>query len=177
MKKCSKCLEIKQLSEFETRPDSKDGYRKYCRKCKCKRHNERLKERYSLDEVLFWEKRANYLNNPSGRRTGKSGEIVKNSSPISCDDIFKLYKSQPYCYYCNIPLLKENIVLDHKHPLCRNGNHDITNIAICCNDCNQLKGIRTSEEFELFIYEYLSRFGNTELSIRLTSYESVTHRH
>ena len=32
MKTCSKCEEIKNLSEFSKRSDSKDGYRSQCRK-------------------------------------------------------------------------------------------------------------------------------------------------
>lgn len=33
MRKCTKCGEIKELSEFHPRKDSKDGYRKDCKDC------------------------------------------------------------------------------------------------------------------------------------------------
>jgi len=163
MKKCSKCLEIKQLHEFETRSDSKDGYRNYCRKCKCKRHNERLKERHLEDKNLYWKIRTNDLNKASGRK-GVAKIVIKNSIPIPYQAIFKLYENQPYCNYCKIQLEKENFVLDHKTPLSRGGKHEINNITGCCKDCNQLKSTRNSEEFELFIINYLSRFPNTVLT-------------
>lgn len=39
-KKCSKCNEVKPVSEFAKRKDSKDGYRNDCKVCKVKRERE-----------------------------------------------------------------------------------------------------------------------------------------
>lgn len=158
VKKCSKCLEVKTLIDFEKRPDSKDGYRNYCRSCKYKRHNERLKERHYSDNTLFWKIRATYFNNPSGRRKGIAGIIIKNSKPIDWEDLYNLYNNTPSCNYCHISLKREDIVFDHKTPLCKGGSHTIDNIVVSCHDCNQLKGSKTSKEFTNFIIEYISRF-------------------
>lgn len=41
-KKCSKCKETKALSEFNTRPDRKSGYRSECKRCQYQsQHKER----------------------------------------------------------------------------------------------------------------------------------------
>ena len=36
MKKCSNCGEVKELSSYRKRPDSKDGYRNQCKSCQAK---------------------------------------------------------------------------------------------------------------------------------------------
>jgi 5-methylcytosine-specific restriction endonuclease McrA len=157
MKKCSKCGLIKNLSLFEKRKDSKDGLRQYCRECKNKRHSERLKERRSSDESFFWIERAKYLNNPS-RRNGKANLVIKSSLPINYLSLMELYDKEPFCFYCKIPLERENIVFDHAIPLSRNGNHEIENIRLSCKDCNNLKHTKKQDEFMVFIKDYLTRF-------------------
>ena len=37
LKKCTVCKQIKSLSEYNTRPDRKSGYRSECKKCQYKR--------------------------------------------------------------------------------------------------------------------------------------------
>ena len=44
VKKCSKCKEVKNLSEFNTRPDRPSGYRSGCKKCQYQRQYERIKQ-------------------------------------------------------------------------------------------------------------------------------------
>jgi hypothetical protein len=43
-KPCSKCKEVKALSEFNTRPDRPSGYRSECKSCQYKAHYKREKE-------------------------------------------------------------------------------------------------------------------------------------
>lgn len=164
-KVCSKCLLAKNLSEFENRPDSKDGKRAYCRICKIEQSKKAYNKRLSNNVMTFWKTRANYLNSCSGRRNGKAGTIIKNSPKISAESIKLLYEINNKCFYCSVSLSKDQIVFDHKIPLSRNGSHDIENLCICCQDCNQLKSSRTDKEFLVFIEEYMNRFiGNTVLS-------------
>ena len=158
-KKCNKCLEIKELGFFEKRPDSKDGFRNYCRSCKNKRQTQRITERILKDDVFFWKTRANYLNNASGRRRGKAGFIISSSEPIKAEELLELYILQnKSCSYCKITLDKKDIVFDHKIPLSREGKHDINNLVVSCKDCNNLKSTRNSEEFANFLKLYISRF-------------------
>jgi len=159
MKKCSKCLEIKPLEEFEARLDSKDGRRTYCRMCKNKRHNQRLKERHEIDDSLFWKLRANDLNKASGRRDGIAGNIIRSSQPILFNLLRDLYENQnKKCCYCKKLLTIKQIVFDHMQPLSRNGFHNIDNISVCCEDCNRLKHTKNVEEFHVFLNDYITRF-------------------
>jgi len=158
MKTCIKCKLTKELTDFEKRPDSKDGYRKYCRSCKNSRQNERLKERKLKDDIFFWKSRAKSFNNPSGRRRGKAKDIILNSEVIEPEELSKLYNNNSKCHYCNVNLNKEDVHFDHSTPLSRKGLHSIDNLKVCCKDCNTLKGTRTEDEFKSFIKDYVSRF-------------------
>ena len=66
-----------------------------------------------------------------------------------------------YCSYCcrklwpinyPYPARYENrrlvATIDHKHPRSRGGTWDYENLAICCAQCNSLKGDLTLAEFE-----------------------------
>ena len=92
-------------------------------------------------------------------------EIIKNSTKITVDSIKNLYKQQnKCCYYCKTPLYWKDVVFDHATPLSKNGKHCIDNIRICCKDCNDLKDNRTELEFLNFIFIYIQRFANPELT-------------
>ena len=79
----------------------------------------------------------------------------------------KLHVGQP-CYYCrrpmiaNLPLLKEGdpphdvelvgqtATMDHVHPRSKGGGNEVSNIVICCQRCNGLKGHMPYEIFVEF---------------------------
>jgi len=69
------------------------------------------------------------------------------------------------CYYCGrkcgdtVDLAAE---VDHKTPLCRNGDHDLPNLVIACKQCNTMKGKRTEVEFR----EYLVLYREVQEEIR-----------
>lgn len=153
VKKCKKCNKIKSLDNFYKQNDMKDGYRNECKECASKRVKD-------YNRKNFWKNRAHSLNSAKGRRTGVAGDIISSSKPISELDLQLLYDNNKKCTYCGIYLDKEDIVFDHKTPLCKNGEHNIENICICCKDCNNLKNTRTYEEFMTFINEYINRFQN-----------------
>lgn len=160
IKTCKTCGISKSVNEFETREDSRDGYRQQCKVCK-KNNSTYSKAKWAKsDHVSFWRVRSYSLNNAKGRRTGAAAKVIINSKPISGMELKLLYDTDPCCYYCKIPLNRENIVFDHKQPLSREGKHEIINIAISCDDCNNLKGIRNEEEFHKFLLDYVSRFLN-----------------
>lgn len=163
-KVCSTCSEFKDLSFFEKRVDSKDGYRQCCRACKNIQAKKAQVVRIDKDSLNYWKLRATSLNSWGGRRTGKAGKTIRSSKPIKGIELEALYSNQPFCRYCKLQLLKENVVFDHKLPLSRDGLHDITNLDIVCKDCNTLKSVRTSEEFEIFLKDYLQRFANPVVS-------------
>jgi hypothetical protein len=90
MKKCSKCNIEKELNNFYKRKDSKDGYRKDCKKCKdkvVKKYSQNNKEKISdykhkfyLDNIEIIKERSHNwdLNNPDRRK--EIGKKWRNSN-------------------------------------------------------------------------------------------------
>lgn len=169
---CIKCGKEKDVSEFQKRPDSKTGYYRQCKECQ-KETRKLRREKNKLDPNKYLKSRIDSLNKASGRRTGKSKEIIENSSPISLEEIQTLIKEKGLkCSYCNIPLTYESMVFDHIIPLCKDGEHSIHNVQLCCKDCNNLKLDRTDKEFRIFLQNYIKRFANPEVITEIK--ESVT---
>ena len=164
---CIKCGKEKDVSEFQKRPDSKTGYYRQCKECQ-KETRKLRREKNKLNPNKYLKSRIDSLNKASGRRTGKSKEIIENSSPISLEEIQTLIKEKGLkCSYCNIPLTYESMVFDHIIPLCKDGEHSIHNVQLCCKDCNNLKLDRTDKEFRIFLQNYIKRFANPEVSSKI----------
>ncbi|MCU0537956.1 MAG: HNH endonuclease [Hydrococcus sp. Prado102] len=155
---CSKCGELKKINDFEKRSDSKDGYRRYCRLCKKIQTDRAIQKWIEKNQPQYWSMRSKSLNSSGSRRKGLAGQIIKLSEPLKAEDLKELYEKSPCCFYCQVQLNKEQVVFDHKIPLSRNGLHHITNISVTCQDCNQLKGKKTDDEFRQFLQQYLKRF-------------------
>lgn len=104
MRKCTECGETKDFSEFHCRKDSKDGYRKNCKKCvnskNLARRNENLeiyraKERNkSVDrEKARKTKKLKYANDPEFRK--KVSDYQKKYKKENKD---KVYARQAVSY-------------------------------------------------------------------------------
>jgi uncharacterized protein (TIGR02646 family) len=54
----------------------------------------------------------------------------------------KLMRKQKNCKYCGCVLTKENRTIDHviAKVLLHRGANDISNLVLCCKDCNNQKG-------------------------------------
>ena len=57
--------------------------------------------------------------------------------------IREMYDSR--CYYCGKGGAR--LQMEHRIPLARGGNNDISNIVPACESCNRRKGIMTDDEF------------------------------
>jgi 5-methylcytosine-specific restriction endonuclease McrA len=51
------------------------------------------------------------------------------------------------CPYCCEGLTAKNFSADHRQPVSRSGRHKIDNLVICCERCNQTKGMMNDLEF------------------------------
>jgi hypothetical protein len=69
MKCCSKCGEVKELSEFYKRKDTKDGYRHDCKECKNK--SSRAWERNNREYHNLLKRQWNLKNKDKKRRNSK----------------------------------------------------------------------------------------------------------
>lgn len=54
------------------------------------------------------------------------------------------------CGYCNGLLTLEACCSDHKTPIARGGALELTNLILCCDECNRIKGKLTALEYAAF---------------------------
>jgi len=85
MKKCSKCEEVKPVTEFYRQKTSKDGFRGYCKKCHHKKSKEWLENNYS--KKLAWleknkEKMREYHKEYYNKLKNKNPERLKEKNRI-----------------------------------------------------------------------------------------------
>lgn len=53
------------------------------------------------------------------------------------------------CHYCGVLITKQNMSVDHKHPIAKGGGvFDLNNLALCCKKCNRLKSDYDYEYFK-----------------------------
>ena len=90
-KKCSKCKEVKPLSEFHNNKTySHDGRRAICKKChniKCQEYRMRTKERFEEHYRKHWKE---YRNNPVVRERNNKARREYASIKRRTDPVFKL---------------------------------------------------------------------------------------
>lgn len=58
-----------------------------------------------------------------------------------------LWKRDPHCKYCGVPLEYFEATLDHVVARSKGGNNSIENLVLACNRCNGSKGDRSPDEF------------------------------
>ena len=140
-KQCSKCKETKSLEDFYKNSDTKDrlqGHCKVCHKLSLAKHKATNPENFS-----FLQKKH--------RITRRSREKRKIDSLLTMEQIFFLWEKQqgrcPYCpsYYRSKSIQRIDLTdrssyhIDHVIPLSKGGTHDITNLILCCPECNLKK--------------------------------------
>ena len=94
--------------------------------------------------------RAEFL--PSGRRRPRRptraerlrGEISKNRDSIYRHLADQALPSLPKCTGCGAI---DNLTIDHKVPLSREGTNDMENLQLLCHSCNASKGTKTMDEW------------------------------
>lgn len=86
----------------------------------------------------------------SARRAGKLGRVLENIPSIDAVEN-ALLNAAKVCLYCRTPVdltKRRRLNLDHRLPISRGGNADLSNMVISCGACNRAKGECTAEEFE-----------------------------
>lgn len=54
----------------------------------------------------------------------------------------------PRCVYCGFIVISESsFQIDHRVPLSRGGRWALSNLILCCAECNAIKGLLTSDEY------------------------------
>lgn len=148
-KKCSKCKEVKQVSDFSKDKGQKSGYACRCKECSTQvskesyyKHREKRIEagkkwREKAGKEYFQEK---HLNNTYG---------------ITSDDRKRLLIEQNHkCAICGIDEIEA-----HKNKLFVDHNHETNKVrALLCHNCNTLIGhCKESEDILLKSIQYLRK--------------------
>lgn len=157
------CTRCKEKNEEETHfhfRTEQGKYRTICAKCRNSDKARYKSAKKKINEEFYWKVRT-IATNTSSRRAKKRYGIVAGS--VNHIELMNLYYSNPFCYYCKLSITKEEAEIEHTIPLSRGGEHEISNITMCCKDCNRLKGTRTEEEFKVFLNEYVNRFIRTAI--------------
>jgi len=158
--RCSKCKEIKPLSESRTRKHSKTGkpYKcSYCVSCKSKQAIERHYSNFK-DEKTFFEFKQNKIKSTSKRRN-----LEFNLSPGILFELFE--KQQRKCFYSDKPLIvykgeRENQDLGKFISVDRLDNskgYVDGNVCLCLNRVNSIKSNLSDEELKDFIPHWHER--------------------
>ena len=130
MKECSTCEIDKELTEFNKRKSSKDGYEGTCKKC---RHIKRLTNpKHKEIQVKATRK---FEVKRKGKRWGYN---LERNYGLTEDMYYKLLEAQHYtCAICKLHVDKEHhygkLVVDHCHT-----TGEVR--GLLCNKCNLMLG-------------------------------------
>lgn len=81
------------------------------------------------------------------RRARGCSYTVIDDGTLTDDVLLALFAAGTECAYCLRSLPPGERGLDHVTPMFRGGAHSITNVLVCCPECNQHKWKRTLEEY------------------------------
>jgi len=110
MKTCSKCKEIKDISEFHKNKQSKDGLKSSCKECSKKFLIEN-KEKISIQKKEYYLKNKDYINNRNKIYNNKNKEVInKRSKEYNDNNKEKIIEYRKDYYSLN----KEKIDLKNK---------------------------------------------------------------
>lgn len=152
-KQCSRCGEVKSISEFGPDKRKPDGYQSQCRKCQAfvrqvlnrektlaakKKRHQKNKERDNADAK---KRMKEWVRNNPGRHRANCER--RRGRKISADGPYTLKQWQRLLLLCDFKCLKcgslDNIEADHIIPLSKDGSNMIDNIQPLCKPCNRSK--------------------------------------
>ena len=169
-KQCSRCREVKELTEFSNNKRSKDGKKSACKKCLNKAYAAyrkspdarkkayARKQKYLETEKGRTKKRqddARYAKTKKGRTVRKlaneayrSRKVDAYTEPFTRQELLDEWVvngiDPSICYYCNEAPYEH---LDHFVPLAKGGAHAKWNLVPSCACCNQSKGSKLPQDF------------------------------
>lgn len=115
--------------------------------------NNILKRRHyyenNKEQIIF--KVNQWYKTPIGKLSAKNSShkrrTVTKQGDVTTIQLKELLDNSTHCFYCNNPLVPNEIHVDHYIPLHQGGLHTISNLRITCRKCNLQKGKKMPEEF------------------------------
>lgn len=177
MKTCTKCRQLKELTEFNRGAPSKDGYRSLCKVChreySRKYYEEHKEQCLEVVKDYRFKNRAEVLQKQhewyerNCESVKKKAKEWAENNPIKVTEYNRRKKARKrnqfgsfatwmIRYYRVVQQdtcfycgmdISEEYQLEHMTPLSRGGLHCWTNTCLSCRDCNFRKHTKTLEEF------------------------------
>jgi HNH endonuclease len=142
MKTCSKCHEIKPLSEFSNHKGNADGKFSYCKPC-----------------------RVEYRKQPKQRAKQAICRMKHDGLPLDLKPTEIAWTlADKTCDYCGTELEYSKTTIDHIVPTSRGGRNTFENIACACSKCNTAKRDRPAV---LYMLQSCEPYANRKLLERL----------
>lgn len=175
MKQCTKCKEVKDLTEFGKDKSMKDGLYSSC--LVCKREDKRIYRENNREKVLerlriyrennreeireknriYYEEnqekereriRIYQKNNPEKERERKRRRrAMKKKVQEKYTALDERYTRLIFSEMCFKCKAKENLTIDHNYPLSEGNALERDNAVLLCRSCNSSKGTKRPEEF------------------------------
>lgn len=124
--RCPGCEQVKDRDAFPRDPSKPGGRHTYCRIC-------RLARRVLTDRA--------YCGGMAEARAVRQGRMIAASDgSLTTDAVVRLVDKTDKCVYCGRDIDEKTMTIDHMDPLALGGLHSISNIVLCCRDCNSQKG-------------------------------------
>jgi 5-methylcytosine-specific restriction endonuclease McrA len=95
-------------------------------------------------ELAIFRRRSQTIYGHQGRRARADRQTLDYTL-----EEFRAFLRQQggHCAYCGCRLGVCDFSADHANPTSRSANYGLSNLAICCKRCNEIKGRLTAEEF------------------------------
>ena len=141
MKKCNKCGETKELTEFHKDKSKKHGRDSKCKVCTKQYYQAKREHILERHRQHYRENREAY-NARKQKRLALKRDAAGNATAADIQARFDYHGNR--CYYCGCD---GKMQIEHRIPLSRGGTHYPANIVPACEHCNKSKGAKTEKEF------------------------------
>ncbi|MFC4387751.1 HNH endonuclease [Gracilibacillus marinus] len=138
-KQCTKCNEVKRVSEFNKDHRNKGSLRSYCRSCQANYNRQ-----YTMSNI---GKAHKALSKAKYNR-----KLAEKKYGISIKDTLKIYdiafiQAERECIYCEQDVPRGQMTIDHVLTFAQGGTNEFSNLLPACNTCNKRKGSKPVLEF------------------------------
>jgi len=142
VKRCSKCKQVKPVSEFYEDRQQSDGHVYSCKACQKVHDAAYNKEYYKEHREETRARQKEYRQTAEGKAVCHKAESKhrarKRGATVGPVDVAAVYELSGHaCIYCGAT---KDLTLDHIVPLSRGGPHCQENLVVACRSCNSSKG-------------------------------------
>jgi 5-methylcytosine-specific restriction endonuclease McrA len=169
MKQCTKCDEVKPLSEFHKNHTTKDGHRNMCKVCAIEarrswsaknpdyykdydknRNQSAERKAYKAEcQKDYYERKPHIFRANSAKRRALLFGATVGTLPANFRELLiEFYGNACMFPGCDKPINEKNkLTVDHVVPLARGGAHSLENMQLLCQYHNSSKHARSTADY------------------------------